>query len=114
MNAQTFALFLRAVAMVETGGDARKVGQAGERGQFQMTPAVVASCGGYGEKEAAHYARWLELQLVHAGVDPLPYNMALAWNAGPGAVLRSRVPMQSYEYAARVEATLKGLMQNNQ
>ena len=109
MSPTTLALFLQAVALVETGGDPRKIGRAGERVAFQMTPAVAASCGGYGAKEAAHYARWLELQLVHGGVDPLPYNMALAWNGGPGAVLRSQVKPQTYDYALRVKNTFEML-----
>lgn len=113
MSAAALALFLEAVALVETGGDARKVGRAGERGAFQMTPAVVASCGGYGAKEAAHYARWLELQLVHGGIDPLPYNLALAWNAGPGAVRRGTATMASYDYALRVKNTYEALLAGN-
>jgi len=111
MNAQALALFLKAVSMVETGGDPRAVGRHGERGEFAMTPAVVASCGGFGEHEAEKYARWLERQLVVAGVSPQPFNLALAWNAGAGAVLASRAPAASYDYALRVRNLFEQLNQ---
>lgn len=109
MSAALLHIFLQALALVESGDNPQARGAAGELGRFQMRPAVVASCGGYGEKEAAHYARWLELQLVAAGADPLPFNLALAWNAGPGATVRGRAPISSYDYARRVVATMERL-----
>lgn len=109
MNAQLLSLFLQAVALVETGGNAHLVGKAGERGCFQMTPAVVASCGGYGEKEAVRWERHLERELRASGIEPIPFNLALAWNAGPSAVKRGAAPESSYHYARRVVATMEGI-----
>lgn len=71
------ALLLRAISMVETGGNSHAVGQHGERGEFAMTPAVAAECGGYGRLEAERHARWIEKQLLIAGIDPQPFNLAL-------------------------------------
>lgn len=114
MTPELAALLLRAIALVETGGDPRAVGRAGERGSFQMTPAVVASSGGYGEREAARHLRFIERQFEHAGIAPLPFNLALAWNAGLGAVQRGSAPLASYEYARRVENTFQALKQQEE
>jgi hypothetical protein len=111
MSAELLSLFLRAVALVESADNPHAVGAAGERGRFQMTPAVVATCGGYGEKEAARWSRQIERELVAVGIDPLPFNIALAWNAGTGAVKRGKAPEISYGYASRVVATMDRLQQ---
>ncbi|MFA7266035.1 MAG: lytic transglycosylase domain-containing protein [Candidatus Nanopelagicales bacterium] len=109
MSAQVLSVFLRAVALVESADNAHAVGAAGERGRFQITPAVAAVCGGYGDPSAVRWERQLERELLAAGIDPLPFNVALAWNAGPGAVKRGTVPESSYDYARRVVATMERL-----
>lgn len=109
MSPATLALFLQAVALVETGGDARKVGRAGERGAYQMIPAVVEAQGGYGTREAEKEVRKRERILMHAGVEPLPFNVYLAWNAGVGAVLRGEVPVVTYQRAVRVQDLMERL-----
>lgn len=109
MSAQVLSLFLRAIALVESGNNPHAVGAAGERGRFQITPPVAAVCGGYGDPAAVRWERQLERELLAAGIDPLPFNVALAWNAGPGAVKRGQVPEQSYDYARRVVATMESL-----
>lgn len=109
MSAQMVSLFLRAEALVESANNPHAVGAAGERGRFQMAPAVVASTGGYGEREAMRWERQLERELLAAGIEPLPFNVALAWNAGPTAVKRGTVPMVSYDYACRVVATMEAI-----
>lgn len=107
------SLFLRAVALVETGNDPSAIGAAGERGRFQMTPAVVATCGGYGDREAARWERQLERELLASGIEPLPFNVALAWNAGAGAVKRGKAPVASYQYAVRVVNLMEQLKNQN-
>lgn len=109
MSGPVLHLFLQAVALVESGANPHAVGRLGERGQFQMSPAVVASCGGFGEKEAAKHEQWIERQLLAAKVEPLPFNVALAWNAGANAVLHGKAPVRSYDYARRVCATMEAL-----
>lgn len=109
MSSHILSLFLQAVAIVESGNNPHVVGAVGERGRFQMAPLVAASCGGYGEREAARWERHLERELVAMGVEPLPFNVALAWNAGPTKVRAGRVPLSSYDYARRVVATMETL-----
>lgn len=109
MTDQALALLLHAIALVETGGRAHLVGRHGERGAFQMTPAVVAEVGGYGEREAARHVRRIVVALEHANAPTDPFHVALAWNAGIGAVQRGRAPVESYRYAARVRNTYESL-----
>lgn len=109
MKPEVLALFLRAVALVESGDNPRAIGAAGERGRFQMAPAVVASCGGFGLREAERHERWIERQFDRARVPVVPFNLALAWNAGASAVLHGRAPEQSYRYACRVVAVMERL-----
>ncbi len=40
--------------------------------------------------------------LDQAGIDPSPFNIAMAWNCGLGAVIQGRVPSVTYNYAQRV------------
>lgn len=109
MSAQLLSIFLRAVAIVESGNNPNAVGALGERGRFQMMPAVVASCGGYGDREAARWEMQIERELLAAGIEPLPFNVALAWNAGPNRVREGTVSVQSYQYACRVVAMMEVL-----
>lgn len=102
-------LLLKAVALVESGGNPHAIGERGERGAFQMMPQVVAECGGYNERAALVQMKRIEAALIHAGVDPQPYNLALAWNAGIGRVLRGGAPERAYGYARRVEAVFSDL-----
>lgn len=114
MTDSALMLFLHALSLVESGGNAAAVGRRGERGAFQMMPAVVAECGGYGERQAAAKLRLLARELEHAGVDPQPFNLALAWNAGLGAVLRARALTVSYQHAGRVCALFEQLSRQPQ
>lgn len=109
MKPELLSLFLRALSMVESGNNVQAVGLAGELGKFQMMPAVVSECGGYGEREARREIQRIEVALVHMGVDPSPYNVALAWNAGLGAVRHGKVPESSYRHALRVVNLLEDL-----
>lgn len=113
MKAELMAVLLQAVALVESGGDVRAVGRAGERGEFQIAPAVAAEVGGYGRREAEAHMRRLERLLVHAQIDPQPFNLALAWNAGIGAVRGGRAPESSYQYAVRVRNLFEALQREN-
>lgn len=109
MSEHTLAIFLQALALVESGGNPRAIGAAGERGAFQMMPAVVASSGGHGERAAARHVRLIERELLHAGIEPTVFHLALAWNAGIGAVQRGQAPVRAYRHAVRVENIFKDL-----
>lgn len=102
MTEQALSLLLTCIAAVESGNNPDAVGRHGERGAFQMSPAVVAECGGYSERHAMRWLLQLERDLIRANVDVMPFNLALAWNAGIGAAISGKAPMASYDYALRV------------
>lgn len=87
-------------------------GKLGERGSYQFRRSTwrlhtTSSFDLAENREVAntiakrHYA-WIEAQLKANGIDPSPYNVALAWNAGVNAVIRGKVPNVAHDYAARV------------
>lgn len=47
-----------------------------------------------------HY-EWLRRGLEAARVPATPYNIALAWNGGLGAVISGRSPLIAHDYAQR-------------
>lgn len=104
---------LRGIRIVETRDQLHPPrGKLGERGPYQFrrdtwrmhTSANFALAE---NREVAntvarrHYA-WLESQLASGGVEPSPYNVAVAWNAGLNAVLHGTIPSVSRDYAVRV------------
>ncbi|MEY5101116.1 MAG: Transglycosylase domain [Pseudomonadota bacterium] len=111
MSAAQLAVFLQALALVESGGNPRAVGSAGERGAFQLTPAVAASAGGYCARAAEREVRRIEAALTRMGVDPLPFNVYLAYNAGLGAVRRGDAPVVTYQRAQRLCNVMAALQQ---
>jgi hypothetical protein len=112
VSEQALAIFLWALAQVETPhGVPTEVGPFGEEGRWQIVPAVRADrtleLVARGERVteralAAAHVRWIERTLTREGVDPLPFNIALAWNAGVHQATRGRAPVSAYHFAARV------------
>lgn len=102
MTALALALFLHAISAVESGGNSRAIGAAGERGEYQMTPAAVAEFGGCDTAAATRKVRAIEARLVAAKIEPTPFNCAMAWNGGTGAVIRGRIQPRVWAYAGRV------------
>jgi soluble lytic murein transglycosylase-like protein len=104
--------FLRAIAEVETGGNARAVGRKGERGMFQFTRTTwrLHSQRAFADAHipsvsydvAARHYDWLQDGLIRNGRQPTPYLMAAAWNAGLGRVVNGQLPRSSRDYATRV------------
>lgn len=110
---------LQAIAAVETGTTnlnrpSRKIGRAGERSAWQFTATTWSQYTSAPFTEASKDARLAnlvaELHLRHLvadlklrGKEPMPYNLALAWNAGPAAVAKNRVGPAARDYAKRVE-----------
>jgi hypothetical protein len=87
-------------------------GKLGERGPYQFRRSTwrmhTSSSFDLAEnREVAntiarrHYV-WIEATLRANGIEPSPYNVALAWNAGVNAVIRRRAPAASHDYATRV------------
>lgn len=111
---------LAAIAQVETGTadtnkPARQVGRGGERSAWQISatnwsrytraPFIDASLDArLASAVASLHVEWLVGQLRKAGMDPTPYALALAWNAGPTAVAQHRAPPAAHAYAVRVMA----------
>lgn len=104
---------LLAVIPLVEGATATTIGRAGERGPWQLTAAVwhqhsnrpfwwasssLPNHQEEGWRVAFAHVAWLEAQVER----PTLYRIALAWNAGVGAVNRCRVTDAQAGYAARV------------
>ena len=98
MSIATLKSLLLAIAMVETGNDPTAIGRAQETGAHQMTPAAIRE---HQTPEAR--ARYIERELRRHGLKADPFTVALAWNAGLGAVSRGEIRPVSWVYAVRVE-----------
>ncbi len=59
-----------------------------------------------------HYD-WIRTGLINQGIDPSVYNIALAWNAGIGAVARGTAPAVARDYASRVTNIARGIHSEN-
>ena len=104
--------FLKAVAMVETGGNARAVGSKGERGLYQFTRLTwqqhtkrshhEAHDPGYSLTIARKHYDWLYTNLSRKGFPPSPYWVAVAWNSGLTRTTTGRFPSMSRRYGERV------------
>lgn len=105
-------VFLKAVAQVETGGNARAIGRLGERGLYQFTrttwrryskrPFVDAHHPAIAYDVAVRHFNWLHERLVANGAEPTMHRMAVAWNAGLSRALSGRPPRSTHDYARRV------------
>jgi hypothetical protein len=113
LGASERAETLRAINWVENPTNHTRRGSRGELGPYQFMPqtwrlhtrapfsqAVVRE---QADAIAAKHYEWLKDGLRDAGIDPNPYNIALAWNCGLGAVKSGRIPAVSYGYAERVQ-----------
>ncbi len=103
---------LQAINWVENPTNHHRRGSKGELGPYQFRSqtwrmhtrrsfdqAVVRA---HADEVAVRHYEWIRRGLREAGIDPSPFNVALAWNSGLGAVLRGEVPTVSYRYAERV------------
>lgn len=112
-------LMVAALNIAETPGEVpAHPGPAGETGEWQLTPAVRHDRGAElrargeavtDEAIAREQVIWLARELERAGADPLPFNVALAWNCGLTATLEGRAPVRSYHFAIRVENLMEAL-----
>jgi len=98
MSAHLTALFLSCIAMVE--GYHGKPGRHGELGTYQMMPEVVAEVGSADYRGAVKHLHRLEIEFLEHDIEPSPYRLALAWNAGFTGSLHP--PAASVDYAKRV------------
>lgn len=111
---------LRCIAQLETGTTqiskpVRKVGRAGERSAWQITPAVwqeytaapfarASTDAKLGRVVAAAHLRRLHVDLRRRTGYVNTFTLALAWNAGLSGAINGRVPPGARDYAARAVA----------
>lgn len=103
---------LRAINWVENPTNHTRRGSKGELGPYQFRsqtwrlhtkrPFSLAVERKHADEIAALHYEWIRRGLQQAGIDANPFNIALAWNSGLGAVTAGRVPSVSYNYAQRV------------
>jgi len=107
------AATLRAINWVENPTNHARPGSRGELGPYQFLPHTWRMHTRVPFQQAVHRAQsdavavkhyeWIKSGLVAAGIDPNPFNIALAWNCGLSAVTGGRIPAVSYGYAERVQ-----------
>jgi soluble lytic murein transglycosylase-like protein len=104
--------FLRAISEVETGGNSRAIGRAGERGMYQFSRQTWRQHTSRSFHDAHNplvskqiarmHFDWLEAGFRRNGRTPNSYMMAAAWNAGLSRTLSGRIPRSTVDYAKRV------------
>ena len=112
LSAAERAETLRAINWVENPTNHTRFGSKGELGPYQFRsqtwrlhtkrPFNLAAVREHADDVAIKHYEWIKRGLREAGIEPSPFNIALAWNSGLGAVLSGRVPTVSYNYAERV------------
>lgn len=110
---------LQAINWVENPTNHSRMGAHGELGpyQFRMAtwrmhtahPFSLAVQRQYADEVAVKHYEWIKAGLERAGIQPVPFNIALAWNGGLDAVVNGRAPTASYLYAARVQNLVEKL-----
>ncbi len=103
---------LQAIHLIENPHNTSRPGAHGELGAYQFRqstwrmhtrkPFRHALVRAHADQVAVAHYDWLRLQLRRNGVPATTYNIAMAWNAGIGAVVSGRVPRSSRQYAQRV------------
>jgi hypothetical protein len=104
---------LNAIGAVEDPDHRFAVGAHGERGHWQMKEATWkqytklpfdewADDDEAGRLVALAHLQWLTLELLRAGIEPTPYNLAVAWNAGLTPLVEETYTESTEEYANRV------------
>lgn len=103
---------LKAINWVENPTNHGRFGPKGELGPYQFRsstwreysskPFSYAVHRDHADNVAVQHYEWIKRNLTQAGIDPSPYNIALVWNSGLGAVKSGRVPRSTYRYAEQV------------
>ncbi len=103
---------LQAIHLIENPHNSSQPGAHGELGAYQFRQATWrmhsrkpfrnALIRAHADQVALAHYDWLGQQLRRNGIPATPYNIAMAWNAGIGAVISGQVPRASRQYAQRV------------
>ena len=110
---------LQAINWVENPTNQTRAGSFGELGPYQFrrdtwrmhtrVPFSQAVDRVQADVVAVKHYEWIKRGLTVAGIDPSPFNIALAWNCGLGAVVSGRVPTVTYRYAEQVNNLVESL-----
>jgi hypothetical protein len=102
---------LEAIHQLENPMNSTRPGPCGELGPYQFgertwrqhtqAPFYQALDRGTSEVVAVRHYEWIKSELTRCGVAASPYNIALAWNGGVGAVTRGHAPAVARDYARR-------------
>jgi hypothetical protein len=120
-------LTLQAINWVENPHNSTRAGPHGELGPYQFRratwrmytkkPFAQAIQREDADEVAVKHYEWLRRGLENGGIDPTPFNIALAWNAGLDQVVNGRAPDCAYQYAEQVNnlvATLRAQVASTQ
>lgn len=103
---------LEAIHWVENPTNSTRPGRFGELGAYQFRPTTwrmhtrlpfaEALDRHTADEVAIRHYDWIRARLQEGGLNPSTYYIAMAWNAGPTAVLTGTAGRASRDYAARV------------
>lgn len=103
---------LEAIHWIENPNNSPRPGPYGELGAYQFreatwrmhtsVPFSRALVRSASDDVAIRHYEWLKQGLMRNGLEPTPYNIALAWNGGLTATVRGSVPAAARDYAERV------------
>jgi hypothetical protein len=103
---------LQAINWVENPRNSPRPGPGGELGPYQFRqstwrsytqrPFAMALERRCSDDVAVSHYEWIKRGLEGAGIEAIPYNIALAWNAGLDRVVKGRAPASAGDYATRV------------
>ena len=113
---------LQAINLVENPRNSPKPGANGELGPYQFRestwrmhtskPFPMAVQREHADEVAIIHYEWLRRGLERNGLAANSYNIALAWNAGLGAVVNGRVGSRTRGYASQVVNLVEELNRN--
>lgn len=102
---------LEAIHKLENPRNSPKPGRHGELGAYQFrsmtwrmhtkVPFQQAIDRGTSDAVAIKHYEWIKRGLEAARMPATPYNIALAWNGGLGAVISGKSPRVAHDYAQR-------------
>ena len=110
---------LQAIHMVENPTNSQRFGPHGELGPYQFrrsTWRMYTKKSFYSaldrqesDRVAVKHYEWIREGLVRNGIDPTPYHIAEAWNAGLQAAIQGHIGAASRSYAERVNSLAEDL-----